>query len=158
MLIDLNCMLSICCKPKMLITLNTAKTWFKGFGASNCRQVSPLSTWSLCMSRSRLLCRVRAFLLSVVTQALLVDLLCVGDLSLSISVSLSLLVMPMAVISGRSRLSGAGLRTGTHRRCRLSRKVFTSRARWMSLHPSSECFHANILSSKTPSASLYHKL
>jgi hypothetical protein len=70
-------------------------------------------------------CRVSLF-----AQALLVDLLCAGDSSLS--------VMLIAVFSGKSWLLRAGLRTGTHHRCRLLRKVFTSRTRWMSLYPSSK--------------------
>jgi hypothetical protein len=127
MLIDLNCMLSVGCKPMMLITLNFAKTYLKVFGGSRCRHVSLSPTWSPCMSRSWSLGHVRSVLLSIVTQSLLCW-------SFMCKWSLSLLAMFMVVISGKTRLLRVGLCTRTHRRCRLLRKVFTSRVRWMSLY------------------------
>jgi hypothetical protein len=49
-------------------------------------------------------------------------------------------VMPMADISGKPRLLRARLHTGIHHRCRLLRKVFTSRARSMSSYHHDEHF------------------
>jgi hypothetical protein len=86
MLIDLNCMLSIDCKPMMLITLNMVKTCLKVFRASHCRQGSMSPAWSLRVSICRPLDHLGSILLSVVTQDLLCgSLVCRWSLSLSSS-------------------------------------------------------------------------
>jgi hypothetical protein len=138
MLFDLNCMLSVGYKPETLITLNMAKIWLKVIGVSHCRQVSPLSICGLYMSRCWPLGQlVRSILLSVVTQVLLVDsLVCNWSLSLSIYLSIYLYLSfgdADAIISGRSRLLMVRSHTRTHLRCRLSMKVFTSKARCIPL-------------------------
>jgi hypothetical protein len=74
-----------------------------------------------CMCRSRPLYRVGSVLLSVVVQALLVDILCAGNHSFSLQ------VISMMAIRGRSRLLRAGLHTRTRLRYKLSMKVVTSR-------------------------------
>jgi hypothetical protein len=61
-----------------------AKTRLEVFGVSCCRQLTPLSLIA-CMSRSRPLGHVGSVLLSIVTQAFLVDLLYAGDPYLSSS-------------------------------------------------------------------------
>jgi hypothetical protein len=73
-LIDYTCMLSIGCKPMILITLNMAKT---------CLKVSKDSCFRLMSSYCHLKpCYVGSILLSVVGQSFLCNILCAG-LSLS---------------------------------------------------------------------------
>jgi hypothetical protein len=122
MLFDNTCILSIGCKPMMLSTLIWLKLdimWLKLVVVG----LWVFTSWSLCMSRSLTAwsCRVS---LAERSRSSFTFNYCV-----QVPLPLYLPAMPLTTVNGKSRLWVLEPVTGVQ----LSKKVFTSRARWILL-------------------------